>query len=166
MMSLRKDKVDLLSSLPVDLKHSHWCNKVPYSKISPPLKMLYWKNTRGSTCSRRYMTETYSWSLQIPSFCRAFSWVWSQPSRATVKHNVTLYGLSLCGRSVSKTVLKSFSKKCLKMVTASSAAFSDTWNCRCSGITDCHDGCIIPEQRSFLDNTNLAKQLAMVLHFC
>ena len=33
-----------------------------------------------------YMTETCSWSLQIPNFC-------SQSSRAGVKHNVTLHGL-------------------------------------------------------------------------
>ena len=117
-----------------------------YCKISPPLKMLYWKNTRGSTGSSRYMTETYSWSFQIPNLCRTFSWIWSQPSRsAAVKHNVTLYGLGLNGRSVPKTVLKSFSKKCLKMVTASSAAFSDTWNRSCSGIMVAWHGCIFPE---------------------
>ena len=109
-----------------------------YCKISPLLKMLlYIGRILGEVDVQiNNMIETYSWSLQILNFCRTFFFL-SQPSRAAVKHNVTLYGLGLCGRSVPKTVLQSFSRKCLKMVTASSAAFSDTWNCPCSGITDC-----------------------------
>ena len=90
--------------------------------------MLYWKNTRGRTCADRYMVETYSWSLQIPNFRDTFSLILIQPKMAAVKHKVILYVLGLFGRSCPKTVLKSLSKKCLKIKTVSSAAFSDIWN--------------------------------------
>ena len=77
-----------------------------YCKISPPLKMLYWKNTKGSTCSSKYMTETNSWSLQIPNFWRTLSWIWSHPSRAAVK--LVCFGLvwKICSKNILKELLK------------------------------------------------------------